>query len=175
MRKRAGSNDPTVVSDDVLLQKIAKGDEAAYRHLIEKYAGRYWRSAMALVDDPRLAENLVLEPFSRLWECRAASSAVLNEGFFLWGYRVLLNSCRMTTPLNPEKVEGLRALRALSPDALLAWALFQLEELSTREISDMLRIPEEELLPLLQHARRALKATLKNAPADEHRDLQGES
>lgn len=174
MSKKEGSTNPT---DAILLKNIAHDDKIAYKRLIEKYVDSYWRVAMALAGDSQLAESVIHVPFTALWELRAnIPSDVLSRGFFIWGYRILIKRCCMiTVPLAADKQKGLQALNSLSDEAMIAWALFQFEELSIKEISVILQVSEEELLPLLQNARIALKATFKDAPTYENRDIQGES
>jgi len=59
------------VADNVLLKRIAKGDQAALRTLVERHQARVYRFAMRFVRDTGLAEDVVSETFFAVWQSAA--------------------------------------------------------------------------------------------------------
>lgn len=54
--------------DTDLMHRVAQGDEAAFRHLYEKYLDAVYSMALKITRDPNMAEDVAQEVFLRLWQ-----------------------------------------------------------------------------------------------------------
>lgn len=79
------------LSDEVLCERVAGGDDAAFDLLVERYQQRVFRLAWSIVRDTEAARDLSQEAFVRLWE--AASTFRGRARFSTWFYRLLVNLC----------------------------------------------------------------------------------
>ena len=78
-------------ADDVLCAQVARGDEAAFDRLVERYQQRAFRLAWSILRDREEARDLSQEAFVRLWQ--AAGSFRGRARFSTWFYRLLVNLC----------------------------------------------------------------------------------
>ena len=78
-------------SDEVLCERVAGGDEAAFDLLVERYQQRAFRLAWSILRQSEDARDLSQEAFIRLWE--AAGSFRGRSRFSTWFYRLLVNLC----------------------------------------------------------------------------------
>jgi len=53
--------------DTTLIHRVAQGDEAAFRHLYEKYLDAVYSLALKITHDPHMAEDIAQDVFLRLW------------------------------------------------------------------------------------------------------------
>lgn len=79
------------LSDEVLCQRVAHRDEAAFERLVERYQARAYRLAWRVLGDAEEAKDLSQEAFLRLYE-RAASFDGHSK-FSTWFHRLLVNLC----------------------------------------------------------------------------------
>nr|WP_290669033.1 sigma-70 family RNA polymerase sigma factor [Ardenticatena sp.] len=54
--------------DTDLMHRVAHGDEAAFRHLYEKYLDAVYSMALKITRDPHMAEDIAQDVFLRLWQ-----------------------------------------------------------------------------------------------------------
>jgi RNA polymerase sigma-70 factor (ECF subfamily) len=80
-----------VDSDEVLCERVAGGDEAAFDVLVERYQQRAYRLAWSILRDAEDARDVSQDAFVRLWE--AAGSFRGRSRFSTWFYRLLVNLC----------------------------------------------------------------------------------
>ena len=78
-------------SDEVLCERVAGGEEAAFDLLVERYQQRAFRLAWSILRHSEDARDLSQEAFIRLWE--AAGSFRGRSRFSTWFYRLLVNLC----------------------------------------------------------------------------------
>lgn len=78
-------------TDEVLCERIARRDEAAFDLLVTRYQGRAYRLAFSLLRDAEEARDLSQEAFVRLYE--TASRFRGESRFSTWFYRILVNLC----------------------------------------------------------------------------------
>ena len=78
-------------SDEVLCQRVAGGEEAAFDLLVTRYQQRAWRLAWNVLRDAEEARDASQEAFVRLY--RAANQFGGRARFSTWFYRVLVNVC----------------------------------------------------------------------------------
>ncbi|MFL4971391.1 MAG: sigma-70 family RNA polymerase sigma factor [Xanthobacteraceae bacterium] len=94
-------------SDEDLMQRVAKGDEAAFRLLSGRYAARGLLLARRITGNRADAEEVVQEALLRVW-INAPRWRPL-AAFRTWFYRVVLNLClsrRRRVPFLPLAAAG---------------------------------------------------------------------
>jgi RNA polymerase sigma-70 factor (family 1) len=72
-------------SEKQLLQKISEGDDAAFKHLFEKYYGQIYSASFRYLKVHELAEDLVQSSFLKIWEKRDHLSHVERFDHYLFG------------------------------------------------------------------------------------------
>lgn len=170
----------------VLLARIADGDGAAFRAVVDRHLPTVLAIARRMLRDDAEAEDVAQDTMLRLW--RNAGGLELGPGGLRpWLRRVASNLCIdrvrsgrnlqvMETP--PEmgeaagqfrhlaerdlarRVDG--ALKALPERQRLALTLFHYEGMSQLEVGEVLGISDEAVESLLARARRTLKAALRD-------------
>jgi RNA polymerase sigma-70 factor (ECF subfamily) len=176
----------TVESEDegALLARVARGEEKAFRALVDRHLPSVLGIARRMLRDDAEAEDVSQEALLRLWR-NAAGLELGANGVRPWLRRVVSNLCIdrararrnvSVTDAVPEESEPagqLRhlaerelagrvdaALKALPERQRLAVTLFHYEGMSQIEVGRALDISDEAVESLLARARRTLKATL---------------
>jgi RNA polymerase sigma-70 factor (ECF subfamily) len=86
------SEGPKEAGDDRALVKAAqKGDEQAFRKLVEKYQRRVVQLALGMTKDPDEAMDIAQETFVKVH--RYLPSFKGDSSFFTWTYRIAMNLC----------------------------------------------------------------------------------
>jgi RNA polymerase sigma-70 factor (ECF subfamily) len=75
--------------DRELIVRAQKGDQAAFRRLVERHQRRAFAIAMGLVRDENDARELVQDAFLRVY--RSLNSFQGGSSFFTWLYRIVTN------------------------------------------------------------------------------------
>lgn len=181
-------------SDDALVERIARGSEAAWRVLVDRHLSSVHGYAWHILRDGAEAEDVAQETFLRLMK-KATDWQPGGAKLKTWLYRVAINLCidrrRAVRPgaLDdaPEVVDtatgelpmarGLdlahsvgNALQQLNERQRNAIVLVHYQGFTNAEAAEFLDLSVEAVESLLARARRALKQTL--APIAE--DLLGE-
>ena len=168
------------------LLRIAAGDQAAFRAVVDRYLSQLLGIARRMLRDDAEAEDIAQEALVRLWR-NAATLELGPGGLRPWLRRVVSNLCidrvRSSRRLSvveevPEQAEPASQLRSLGEreltlrvDALLkalperqrlALTLFHYEGFSQIEVGATLGISDEAVESLLARARRTLKSALKD-------------
>jgi RNA polymerase sigma-70 factor (ECF subfamily) len=81
------------VGDEVLVKRVASGNECALSDLYERYAGLVYGTGMRLLGDRETAEELVQEVFPSVWR-NAAGFDPARAHFATWLYRITRNGGR---------------------------------------------------------------------------------
>ena len=79
------------LSDEMLCQRVADRDEAAFDLLVSRYQERACRLAWSILRNAEDARDVSQEAFIRLYE--AAGSFDGRARFSTWVYRILVNLC----------------------------------------------------------------------------------
>ncbi len=143
-----------------------------WEQLVADNENRLYRAALAILGDPREAEDAVQDAFVALIE--KAPRELENPG--AWLLRVLVNGCksrlrlrwRQVGPLpenlptpGPEEREELEELFALPPEDRAVIHLFYYEGYSTQEIARMTGQRPGTVRSRLSRARQRLKKLLE--------------
>lgn len=170
----------------VLLAAVARGEQRAFRVLVDAHLGAMLAVGRRILGDAAEAEDVAQEAMVRLWR-NAATLELGPSGVRPWLRRVVSNlaidrirSSRNTSvvaevpeqPIAAEQSIGLEtrdlrlrvnaALAALPERQRLALVLFHFEGLSQIEVGLNLGVSDEAVESLLSRARRTLKAALKD-------------
>jgi RNA polymerase sigma-70 factor, ECF subfamily len=155
---------PLPQPDHLLLRKAQKGDERAFRAIVEAYEAPVFNYVLRMVGDRALAEDLTQEIFLRIYQ--GLSGFSLRCRFTTWLFQVAKNrvldelrarerkpqsvvTLEDLPPLEvvdapPERVEAIdavwRAVAQLNPDLKMALLLRDVVGLSYTEIADSLEI-----------------------------------
>ncbi len=82
-------NNTQLYSEELLLQQVAEGDEAAFRRLFELYTPRLHSFFLKMTKDVSLAKELVQETFLNVWLYRSSLQEVSRPSSYL--YRIATN------------------------------------------------------------------------------------
>lgn len=172
--------------DGALLQRIARGDQAAFRELAGRHLAAVLATARRMLADAAEAEDVAQEVMLRLWSA-AGTITVGEAGLRPWLKRVGVNlaidrlrarrrlevtDAPPELPDAPTQGRGLQeatlaarvnaALARLPERQRIALTLFHFEGLSQAEVGRALQVSDEAVESLLARARRALKQSLKD-------------
>jgi len=78
------------LEDQVLVRRVASGDERALSALYDRYAGLIYGSGLRYLGDRQLAEDLVQDVFTSVWK-NAAGFDPARASFATWVYRITRN------------------------------------------------------------------------------------
>lgn len=148
--------------------------------IVEKYRESVYKLCLGFADSPEDAADLSQEVFLQLW--RRLSQFREEAKFSTWLYRVAVNVCLMyrrkpqlnTTSLlashqnlnsetleEDDQVAALRAAISQLPRQQRAAVILHLEELSHREIAEVLGLSENNVGVILHRAKNKLRTLLK--------------
>lgn len=180
-------------SDDLAcMQRIGRGDQRAYRELVDRYLTSIARFALRTLGDRAEAEEVAQETFLRLWT--EAANFEPRAQPKTWLYRIARNLCidriRKRRSHGPEVELSERNAGEDRPSALLvrkqtaerveralatlperqreAITLVHYEGLSGAEASEILAVSPEALESLLARARRSLREQLRELDKQSH-------
>ena len=178
------------LDDAALLERCAAGDATAFRALMVRHLSSVVRTARRVTASHSEAEDIAQETFLKLWN-GADGVTVSSAGLGPWLRRVAANLSidllrkgkRLdVTDEVPEQeapadqLEGLEntdrtgrveeALARLPERQRAAIVMFHFEELSQREVAELMAISEDALESLLSRARRRLRELLKDDLAE---------
>jgi RNA polymerase sigma-70 factor, ECF subfamily len=78
------------VEDEVLVRRVASGDERALAGLYDRYAGLVYGTGMRYLGDRGTAEELVQDVFTSVWK-NASGFDPARASFATWVYRITRN------------------------------------------------------------------------------------
>ncbi len=85
------TTDATVPDDRAQVEAARRGDEKAFRTLVERYQRRIYQLALGMVKDPDEAMDIVQETFVRVHRYLPGFKG--DSSFFTWTYRIATNLC----------------------------------------------------------------------------------
>lgn len=151
--------------DAELVERLKRGDDAAFAGLLERYQGKVYRLAMNMTRSPQDAEEVTQDVFLTVYRKIGAFDA--RVAFGTWLYRVATNAAlmklrgRRSEPHLPVEEAG----PAFAPDGHFA-----------RPVADWSELPEDQLLSA--ESRRVLEQAIEALPAEYKavvvlRDIEG--
>ncbi|MFN3650845.1 MAG: RNA polymerase sigma factor [Armatimonadota bacterium] len=177
-------------TDDALVSECLRGDEDAFRQLVERYRARLHAVASGILQDGDQASDAVQDAFLKAY---GALSEYRGRGMFgAWIRRILVNQClsllrqrhsylsldeldreTASADRSPEEltmagteVERIRrAMGRLPAHHRTALVLRVVEGLSYREIAQLLSVPESTIETWIHRGRLRMRSLL--APAAE--------
>ena len=182
-RARAGDQLPmgAEATDEALMQRLARGDRAAFEVLFGRYREPVWRFFRRRVFDPSRAEELAQDTFlgvlsaAKRYEARGAFRSYL----FGVAFNVLMDWRRRTRTFetldadvaaaSPDADAGIwvrNALARLAPEEREILMLREYEQLSYQELSEVLAVPLNTVKSRLFRARAAMRDALTEVPAE---------
>ena len=177
-----------IENDDVLIERVKKGDCDAFNPLVERYKLPLYRLMYRMVYNRADAEDLVEEAFIKAY--RSISKFETGRSFYAWISRIAVNNAinylkkekrGRTVPIekfehrltdekgNPVKMtrqkllkERITAAMAKLPEDFRTILLLRVEEnFSYEEIGKILKIPKGTVMSRLARARQKLKEIFK--------------
>lgn len=170
--------------DDLLIERIAQGDEAAFRQLVERHVDRAFGLALRILRNHTDAEDVVQDVLLKVWTQGSAWRAGQAK-FSTWLYRVVTNRCLdlcrkpKTTDLDkaPEVEDGQpdalsaihvgeisgqleQAMRRLPDQQRIALILSYHDDLSNAEIAEIMETSVQAVESLLKRGRQHLRKIL---------------
>lgn len=170
-------------SDANLVQAACRGDHQAFGELACRYSQGVINIVYRICGDPDLAEDAAQEAFIRAWQNLPTYKQALS--FRNWVYRIAINvaldelrrrrpqiaieSVELTARQSgPEQIveqqersaQVQQALQSLPSQCRAALALREYENLSYREIAEVLNIPLGTVMSRLNYARTQLRRAL---------------
>jgi RNA polymerase sigma-70 factor, ECF subfamily len=183
----------TVPSDEVLIDQIAKGNQAAIRTLMSRHQARVSRFILRFVGDRNLVEDLVCDTFFAAWQQAPhfeRRSSVATWLLAIARYKALSARERRSLPTEPldeiaaatlvdatprpdamiEREDTARFLRqclaALPPEQAVLIDLVYYRDKSVKEAALLTGVPENTVKSRMFLARKKLAAMLDAADAD---------
>jgi RNA polymerase sigma-70 factor (ECF subfamily) len=179
-RHAAGATVSGEAGERALMARVAAGDGAAFRHVVERHGAMVHALAWRMLGQASEAEDVVQDVFSRLW-VNAKGWAPAGGGLGGWLRRVATNACldrlrkrRFASdapvperideaPLADAAIDAERrraavaaAIQALPDRQRAAIVLTYYESLPNAEAAAMLGLKVKALESLLVRARQAL-------------------
>jgi RNA polymerase sigma-70 factor (ECF subfamily) len=177
------------LSEDVLVERAAGGDTAAFEELVMRHADRLFASLRRFGLDDAEAQEVAQETFLRAW--RSLPRFERRSAFFTWLYRIGFNEAQRRLARRPaagsavsaderpledlvderpgpaEQTESRdlrlaldRALEQLPADLREPVVLRDIEGLSTREAASLVGLGEPAFKSRLHRGRMALRGLL---------------
>ena len=168
--------------DAKIVEACLAGDGKAYRMLIDRYERKLFNAAYRVVDDYEDAMDATQTAFVKAYQNLRSFDP--SRRFFSWIYRILLNESLnivkarkrfdrldddvTVTSRNPEESFGddetgrrvQSALMDLKTDHRVVIVLKHFQDMSYREMSEVVGVPEKTIKSRLFSARQQLKDIL---------------
>jgi RNA polymerase sigma-70 factor (ECF subfamily) len=173
-----------------LLDRLALGDQSAFRILVERHIDRMFALALRILGSRDDAEDVVQDTFLKVWSRRAEYQQGRAK-FSTWLYRVVTNRCiDLRRRPRTEDVEAVPEPADLTPDAMsslqrsevagmldeamnslpeqqrIAVILSYHEEMSNADIADIMGTTVMAVESLLKRGRQQLKKALRRNEGD---------
>lgn len=170
-----------MVAESLLIKNLKKGREDAYRQLVEEYGNKLLKTCYLILRNREEAEDVVQETFIRVFS--KIDTFKEKSGLYTWIYAIALNLSRDKMRVRQDMLElkdelignnDLEAQVEMNIDKELlrkeifemnslyreVLVLFYFEELSIKEISNLLNEREGTIKSKLFRGRNILKESL---------------
>ncbi len=180
-----------------IIHQIKKGNQSAFRLLVEQYQAYAFKLAFRIVCNEEDAKDVVQESFIKIW--RNISNYNASTKFTTWMYKIVTNSAidlyrkntrhsaisldesigivleaeQDSTNKNQSNRELSILIKKMADDLpekqRLVFVLRDLQEMDSREVQEILEISETMVKSNLYHARKTIKEKLLTLMAYERR------
>ena len=170
-----------MTAEKLLIKNLKRGREEAYRQLIEEYGNKLLRTCYLILNDREEAEDVVQETFIKVFN--KIDTFKEKSGLYTWIYAIALNLSRDRMRIKQDMLElkdewignddveshveinidreqlrkEIFGMNSLYREVLV---LFYFEELSIKEISNLLNEKEGTIKRKLSRGRNMLKESL---------------
>jgi RNA polymerase sigma-70 factor (ECF subfamily) len=164
-----------MMTDEAIVQQVARGDKAAYRLIVERYQNVVFACARAVTGNDADAKDAAQEAFIRLYRhlsqfdprrplkpylMRIAVNCSRNITGTRRGWEPLEETSEIVAPADasePERHAAVRELVERLPQTLReVCALFYFAEHSCKEVAEILQMSESAVKVALHRARKKL-------------------
>ncbi|MCK9207244.1 MAG: sigma-70 family RNA polymerase sigma factor [Salinivirgaceae bacterium] len=173
--------------DNHYVKRVTEGDTEAFRFLVEKYQDRALSAAYRVIKDRDLAEDIVQESFIKAYKNLGTFRG--DASFATWFLRIVvnesirhirrkkleaaytqetlsINEVEMSNSLKTMKEEEQRrfidrAMHQLPPREALVLQLFYIDDLSLKEMEEVMELKADHLKVLLHRARKSIFTILQ--------------
>lgn len=175
------------LTDNELAEQAMQGHTEAFSILVDRYRQKVFRTAMGFLHNADDAEDLTQEIFIKAWH--ALRSFDRKSAFSTWLYRISVNKAinqtrknklRAIAGINEEtknnihddesadetitrkeqKEEIKKAISKLNNKQKKAFVLFYYQELSMKEVAEVLKMSQKAAESLVFRARQSLQKAL---------------
>ena len=171
-------------TDDLLMERITKGDQAACRVVVDRHLGPIYAAARRLLGNDADAEDVAQEVFMRVWT-KASTWQPGRAQLTTWLHTIAINLCRdrlrrqrtvsidqVSEPTDPAPMaaDGIlrrevsqvvdAAVAALPDRQREALVLSHYQGLNNVRTAEILGVTVEAVESLLSRARRTLRRNL---------------
>ena len=176
------------MDDFELIHSILNGNKSDFTHLIHKYEANVFRTAIGFLHTKEDAEEITQDVFIKVYQSLTSFNG--NATFSTWLYRITVNSSLnylrkkkrqgfwvaltelVQIPSKDKQAEGMmtersdkiiiqQAIDGLPEKQRLAFVLSKYEELSQRQVADIMNITEGAVEQLILRAKNNLKNKLE--------------
>src|SRR5437868_2287917 len=132
--------------DSELLDRLATGEEAAFRMLVERHIDRAYAIALRIVGNAADAEDVVQDTMLKIWSHRGRWQHGRAK-FSTWLYRVVSNRCiDLRRKPRTENVDAVPEVADTQPDAS---SVIERNEVSNLLEAAMQRLPDHQRLAVI--------------------------
>lgn len=164
-------------SSELEVRLAKKGDKEAFGRLIENNKVTLYRVALSLLSEKQDKEDAIQNTIVKAYQ--GVIYLKKNEFFKTWLIRILINECKAILKSNRKvvhieevtadisvtddysNIELTNAVNTLEEDLRIVTTLFYFEDISQKDISKLLDIPEGTVRSRLSRARAKLYEMLK--------------
>jgi RNA polymerase sigma factor (sigma-70 family) len=188
-------NNDRVDRDIPTIERILKGEVAAFKELVERHKDYAFTVALRILNSREEAEEAAQDAFIRAYNALATFNR--DAKFSTWLYRIVVNCALTVQQKRKIKTEDLdkaqilrggndaaegmkqkeqryfieRALKLLSPDDVTMITLFYLKENSLEEIAESIGIETNTVKVKLHRARKRLADVMQDMMKGEQKSL----
>jgi RNA polymerase sigma factor (sigma-70 family) len=188
-------NNDRVDRDIPTIERILKGEVAAFKELVERHKDYAFTVALRILNSREEAEEAAQDAFVRAYNALATFNR--DAKFSTWLYRIVVNCALTVQQKRKIKTEDLdkaqilrggndaadgmkqkeqryfieRALKLLSPDDVTMITLFYLKENSLEEIAESIGIETNTVKVKLHRARKRLADVMQEMMKGEQKSL----
>ncbi|MCK9399144.1 MAG: sigma-70 family RNA polymerase sigma factor [Bacteroidales bacterium] len=171
-----------------IIESVKKGDQAAFRRIVEEYRQQAFSLAFRIMCDEEEARDVVQESFIKVWQ--KIETYDMTQKFSTWLYKIVANSAidrlrqikrhnlvnlekvisqldhinREITQMevdNKETTELIRWLAEGLPEKQqIVFVLRDLQGIESSEVRQILNLSENSVKSNLYHARKAIREKL---------------